>query len=100
MSLGGKPIIMLTITSNDKAKWSIPLNKWKYIFISSRVHSGETVGSIKLMGVLNLLLGESKEAIYLRSRCIFKIVPMMNPDGVIFGNFRTNLAGVDLNRWW
>lgn len=25
---------------------------------------------------------------------------MLNPDGVIFGNYRTNLAGLDLNRKW
>lgn len=35
---------------------------------------------------------------------IFKIVPMLNPDGVVFGNFRTSifylcrLSGVDLNQ--
>ncbi len=25
---------------------------------------------------------------------------MLNPDGVIYGNFRTNLGGFDLNRQW
>lgn len=25
---------------------------------------------------------------------------MVNPDGVIFGNYRTNLMGFDLNRKW
>jgi len=25
---------------------------------------------------------------------------MVNVDGVIYGNFRTNLAGFDLNRQW
>ena len=34
----------------------------------------------------------------LRKRTIFKIVPMINPDGVVFGNYRTGLAGKDLNR--
>lgn len=29
---------------------------------------------------------------------MFKIVPMVNPDGVIVGNYRTNYAGHDLNR--
>ena len=29
---------------------------------------------------------------------MFKIVPMLNPDGVIVGNYRTNLAARDLNR--
>jgi len=25
---------------------------------------------------------------------------MINPDGVIYGNFRTDFAGLDLNRVW
>ena len=34
----------------------------------------------------------------LRRKHIFKIIPMLNPDGVIVGNYRTNLAAKDLNR--
>jgi cytosolic carboxypeptidase protein 2/3 len=29
---------------------------------------------------------------------VFKIVPMVNVDGVVLGNFRTGLIGRDLNR--
>lgn len=29
---------------------------------------------------------------------MFKIVPMLNPDGVIHGNYRCSIAGTDLNR--
>jgi murein tripeptide amidase MpaA len=29
---------------------------------------------------------------------VFKVVPMVNPDGVVFGNYRTSLSGKDLNR--
>ena len=28
------------------------------------------------------------------------IIPMLNPDGVILGNSRVNLGGVDMNRRW
>lgn len=28
------------------------------------------------------------------------VVPMVNPDGVIHGYSRTNMAGLDLNRQW
>lgn len=50
-------------------------------------------------GMLNFLLDEkSEEADFLRKSCIFKIIPMMNPDGVIHGNYRCALSGVDLNR--
>lgn len=38
------------------------------------------------------------EAIELRKRIIFKLIPMTNPDGVIVGNYRTGLCGNDLNR--
>lgn len=31
-------------------------------------------------------------------RVVIKVVPMINPDGVILGNYRTGLAGRDLNR--
>jgi murein tripeptide amidase MpaA len=44
------------------------------------------------------LLGNSEDAKHLRNNVIFKIIPMLNPDGVIIGNTRTSFAGKDLNR--
>lgn len=34
----------------------------------------------------------------LRSKYTFYMVPMINPDGVVAGNYRTSLFGKDLNR--
>jgi hypothetical protein len=70
------------------------------IFISARVHPGETPASWVMRGSLDFLVGESPAARMLRRNYVFFVVPMLNPDGVIFGNNRCALAGVDLNRQW
>jgi len=49
-------------------------------------------------GLIQYLLGNEKIALTLRDRYVFKIVPMLNPDGVIIGNYRCSLSGHDLNR--
>jgi hypothetical protein len=51
-------------------------------------------------GLIQFLLSEDPLAVTLRKKCIFKIVPMLNPDGVINGSHRCSLAGHDLNRQW
>ncbi len=50
--------------------------------------------------IIEYLLSNSNIAKILRENFIFKIVPMLNPDGVIIGNYRCNLSLVDLNRQW
>ena len=35
-----------------------------------------------------------------KSKFVFKIIPMLNPDGVIHGHYRNNILGKDLNRMW
>ena len=49
-------------------------------------------------GMLEFLLSDNPEALVLRDFFEFRIIPMMNVDGVISGNWRTGLAGDDLNR--
>ena len=51
-------------------------------------------------GIIQFLTSEQEIANTLRDKFIFKLIPMLNPDGVIHGNYRTNLAGIDLNRVW
>ena len=65
-----------------------------------RIHSGETVSSFMIQGAIEFLLNPCKTAEFLRKNFVFKIVPMLNPDGVNAGNYRCCLNGVDLNRKW
>lgn len=55
----------------------------KMVVISARVHSGETPANFMLDGMFQLLLHPTDEsAIALRRHFVFKIIPMLNPDGV------------------
>jgi hypothetical protein len=49
-------------------------------------------------GFLKFITSNCAEAAELRRRCVFRIVPMSNPDGVIIGNYRASFSGNDLNR--
>ena len=97
-TLGGNECNVLTITSPEGSEKEKQARK--VIFVSSRVHPGESNSSWIMKGLLDFLLGPSAEAELLRHRYIFKVVPMLNPDGVVNGHYRCNLAGYDLNRHW
>ena len=73
-------------------------NQKSYIILMSRVHPGESNASLIMKGVIEFLI--SDEAYSLREQFIFKIVPMLNPDGVRYGNYRGSIFGHDLNRKW
>lgn len=51
-------------------------------------------------GLINMLLSKSSQASFLLRMFVFKIVPMVNMDGVIHGNSRAELSGADPNRKW
>ena len=51
-------------------------------------------------GIVEMMLSDESVARQLRDTFVFKIIPMLNPDGVIVGNYRCSLAGLDLNRQW
>lgn len=96
-SLGGLPVHLLTITGPNESI----INKHKKAAIfTGRVHPGETVGSYVLENFIRFLLSDLPQALSLRNEFVFKIIPMLNPDGVVCGNSRTSLSGVDLNRIW
>lgn len=64
------------------------------------MHPGESNASYIMHGILDYLVSDDEGARYLRNNFVFKIVPMLNPDGVIIGNYRCSISGQDLNRQW
>jgi Zinc carboxypeptidase len=92
-SLAGNRIEAVTITDR-----SVPDEKKRFAVVTARTHPGETSGSFAVEGLLKWLL--SDEGNKCRRTFSFKIIPMINPDGVVNGNYRCSLAGVDLNRVW
>ena len=85
---------------DDNSGPLVPMAERKAVVVSARVHPGETNASHMVKGLVDFLLSDEREARQLRREFVFKVVPMLNPDGVINGNYRCALAGHDMNRRW
>ena len=94
----GNPLDILYIT-NFASTQSV-INARQSIIFTARVHPGETSGSYVIESVINNLLNNSEQSNNLLDKYIFKIIPILNPDGVIHGHYRNNILGKDLNRMW
>ncbi len=98
-TVAGNRCEYLTITANGKD--GLELSKRKGIVLTARAHPGETVGSWMMQGAIDFLTDPNDpQAELLRRNFVFKVIPMLNPDGVVNGNYRCSLAGCDLNRRW
>uniref|UniRef100_A0A8D2PKX5 ATP/GTP binding protein like 2 n=1 Tax=Zosterops lateralis melanops TaxID=1220523 RepID=A0A8D2PKX5_ZOSLA len=91
-TLAGNAVYLLTITSPGGTAGK------RVVVASARAHPGESGGSWAMRGFLDFLLSAHADARLLRRLFVFKVVPMLNPDGVVVGNSRCSLAGRDPNR--
>eukprot|EP00811_Abedinium_folium_P012297 NODE_213_length_3388_cov_7.278136.p1 GENE.NODE_213_length_3388_cov_7.278136~~NODE_213_length_3388_cov_7.278136.p1 ORF type:complete len:607 (-),score=142.37 NODE_213_length_3388_cov_7.278136:1202-3022(-) len=93
-TVGGVPCDVLEIGENFA-----PDGTQKPLAVATaRVHPGESNSSWMMQGLLQFLCSPCEAARLLRDVCMWLVVPMLNPDGVIQGNYRCGLAGADLNR--
>ena len=92
-TLGGQPLHHLEIRSQ-------PGGTLPAVWAVGRQHPGEPGGSYMMEGFLRWAASGDPAAVALRERAEIHTIPFLNPDGVLAGNQRMNLAGLDLNRQW
>ena len=98
-TIAGNDCDMLIITNFNSTPEDIA--ERPAVILTGRVHPGESNASYIMEGIIDYLTSsDESNANLLRNRFVFKIVPMLNPDGVIVGNYRCSLSGLDLNRQW
>eukprot|EP00826_Nyctotherus_ovalis_P011519 TRINITY_DN12994_c0_g4_i1.p1 TRINITY_DN12994_c0_g4~~TRINITY_DN12994_c0_g4_i1.p1 ORF type:complete len:492 (+),score=122.37 TRINITY_DN12994_c0_g4_i1:1207-2682(+) len=70
----------------------------KVLIITARIHPGETCSSFVMEGFIKFIISSDPAAAELRDKFVVKIIPMLNIDGVVMGNYRCCIIGQDLNR--
>lgn len=89
-SMAGQPIDYLV--SNPASK--------EVLFLIGRQHPPEVSGAFAFFAFTETLLADTELAKRFRARFQIVAIPLLNPDGVLRGNWRHNLGSTDLNRDW
>lgn len=72
----------------------------RYVFIVGRQHPPEVTGSLGLVAFVETLTADTAAAREFRREFRTVVMPLLNPDGVEEGHWRSNLGALDLNRDW
>ena len=68
--------------------------------MTGRQHPPEVTGALALRAFVERLAADDSLAERFRDEYGLFVVPLLNPDGVVRGNWRYDAAGTDLNRDW
>lgn len=90
-SIEERPLRQLIFSETDRPN---------YVFIIGRQHPPEVTGSIGMMQFVDTLTGDGELARRYRRHFQTVVIPLVNPDGIEHGHWRSNLGGVDTNRDW
>ncbi|PHR60447.1 MAG: hypothetical protein COA43_06960 [Robiginitomaculum sp.] len=100
-TLDGQDLDFITVGALAGTQAGTQAEGKKIMWVTARQHPGEIMASWWIEGFLDRLLDDNDPvAVELREKCIFYIVPNMNPDGSRRGHLRTNACGANLNREW
>ena len=91
-SVAGRPIRML--------EFAEPGAPEDWVVVIGRQHPPEVSGTVGLMRFMETVLGDGELAARFRARFRIALVPIVNPDGVAEGQWRSTLGAVDPNRDW
>ncbi|MCS7052652.1 MAG: M14 family zinc carboxypeptidase [Ignavibacterium sp.] len=95
LSVQGRPLWQLTITDNPHS-----FQNKRTVFIHARTHPQETESFWVTREIIKIITSETNLGRTVRNRCVFYIIPMFNPDGVVLNRPRNNANNVDLESNW
>ena len=90
-SAGGRALRMFTFDASAPEDW---------VIVIGRQHPPEVSGSVGLMAFMDEVTGDSARAKEFRAAFRVALVPVVNPDGVHEGQWRSTLGAIDPNRDW
>lgn len=90
LSTEGRSILAL-VSGEGASRW---------LLVLGRQHPPETTGAVALQAFTERLFAGDAQARAFRDQLGLVVVPMLNPDGVVAGNWRFEASGIDLNRDW
>lgn len=94
-SVEGRPLWELKLTDPG-----IPDSDKATIYLHARTHAAEVQSTWVINAIIEFLLSDAVEAEIIRSKCIFYLLPMYNPDGVELEYPRQNANNIDIESNW